>query len=131
MIVILNLLSAVAKWCNIVFCNLEYNHFGVPEGCVLRPLFFFIYISDLHCAVRSSSVRHFEDDTKLLNQNNSVKRMNKKNLKNWQNANKICLNIIKTEVVLVKSARKQVDIPLKLKLNRKKLYPTNSFKYQA
>ena len=57
--------------------------------------------------------------------------MNKKNLKNWQNANKICLNIIKTEVVLVKSARKQVDIPLKLKLNRKKLYPTNSFKYQA
>ena len=57
--------------------------------------------------------------------------MNKKNLKNWQNANKICLNIIKTEVVLVKSARKHVDIPLKLKLNRKKLYPTNSFEYQA
>ena len=51
------------------------------------------------------SVHNFEDDTNLLNYNNSVKRMNKqvkqdlKNLTDWLNRNKICLNISKAEVV--------------------------------
>ena len=52
-----------------------------------------------------------------------------KNLANWLNANKICLNVSKTEVVLFKSSRKFTDVPLKLKLNGKRLYPTNSVKY--
>ena len=32
-----------------------------------------------------------------------------KNLNNWLNANKICLNVGKTEVVLLKSLKKQTD----------------------
>ena len=52
-----------------------------------------------------------------------------KNLTNWLNANEICLNISKTEVVLLKSSKKLTDVPLKLKLNGKRLYPTNSVKY--
>ena len=57
-----------------------------------------------------------------------MKRVNKqvnqdlKNLTSWMNANKICLNVSKTEVVLLKPSRKFVDVPLKLKLNGKKLY---------
>ena len=38
-------------------------------------------------------------------------------------------NISKKEVVLFKSSRKLTDVPLKLKLNEKRLYPTNSVKY--
>ena len=34
-----------------------------------------------------------------------------------------------TEVVLFKSAKKQIDFSLKLKLNGKRLYPTNSVTY--
>ena len=52
-----------------------------------------------------------------------------KNVTNWLNANKTCLNVSKTEVVLFKSSRKLTDVPLKLKLNGKRLYPTNSVKY--
>ena len=33
-----------------------------------------------------------------------------KNLKNWLNANKICLNVTKTEIVLLKSSRKLADV---------------------
>ena len=52
-----------------------------------------------------------------------------KNLTNWLNANKICLNVGKREVVSFKSSRKIIDVPLKLKLNGKRPYSTNSLKY--
>ena len=52
-----------------------------------------------------------------------------KKLRNWLNANKICLNISKTGVVLFKLSRKLTDVLLKLKLNGKRLYPTNLVKY--
>ena len=86
-------------------------------------------------AIRYCSVHHFVDDTNLLNYNNSVKRMNKqvkqdlKNLTNWLNAIKICLNFSKIKVILFKPSRKLRDVPLKLKYNGKRLYPTNSVKY--
>ena len=52
-----------------------------------------------------------------------------KNLTHWLNANNNCLNVDKTEVVLFKSSRKLTNVPLKLKLNGKKLYPIISMKY--
>ena len=57
--------------------KLEHIHCGVPQGSILGPLLFLIYINDLNCAIRYCSVHHFADDTNLLNYNNSVKRMNK------------------------------------------------------
>ena len=114
--------------------KLEHIHCSVPQGSILGPLLFLIYIDDLDCAIRHCSVHHFADDTNLLNYNNSMKGMNKqvnqdlKNLTNWLNANNNFLNVSKTEVVLLKSSRALTDVPLKLKLNGKILYSTNSMK---
>ena len=113
---------------------LEHIQCGVPQGSILGTLFL-IYINDLNYAIRYCSVHHFADDTNLLDYKNLVKRMNKqvnqdlKNVTNWLQANKICLNVSKIEVVLFKSSRKLTDVPLKLELNGKRLYPTNSVKY--
>ena len=98
-------------------------------------MLFLIYINDLHYSIKFCKVHHFADDTNLINFNSSIKVINKqvnkdlKTLSNWLNANKICLNVSKTELVLFRSAKKQLDFGLKLKLNGKRLYPTNSVKY--
>ena len=45
------------------------------------------------------------------------------------NANKISLNVKKTEMVIFKSKQKKLEGDLKIKLRGKRLYPTESVKY--
>ena len=59
-------------------------------------------------------VCHFADDTNHSNLKSSIKNINKqviydlKHLSFWLNANKICLKVGKTEVLLFKSIRKSL-----------------------
>ena len=97
----------------------------------LEPLLFLLYINNLNQGIKFCKVHHFTDDTNLLCLSNSITKLNKlvnadllKHLVNWLNANKISLNVTKTEMVIFKSKQKKLDGDLKIKLFGKKLYPT-------
>ena len=55
----------------------EYIKHGVPQGSVLGPLLFLIYINDLNTCIKHCITRHFADDTNLIYTINSSKLRNR------------------------------------------------------
>ena len=89
---------------------------SVPQGSVLGPLLFLIYINDLHNTIKYSSMYYFADDTNLLYSKTSLKRINKyinhdlRLIVHWLCANRISLNFSKIEVVLFQPKSKKKKI---------------------
>ena len=71
---------------------------GVPQGSIIGPLLFLIYINDMNLAMRSSITYHFADDTNLLYSCKHIKELRKtintvlKLLYDWLCANRLSLN---------------------------------------
>ena len=98
---------------------------GVPQGSVLGPILFLIYINDLANATIYSRSFNFADDTAILYTDDDPKRLKKrvnidlKLLLHWLKANKIHLNVAKTEVILFKHKQKEVNYNIRIKLDGK------------
>ena len=78
---------------------------GVPQGSVLGPLFFIIYVNDMVRAAEDMNLVLFADDTSIFAKGrNYLELFNKVNkglaeLSKWFKCNKLTLNLKKTEYV--------------------------------
>ena len=98
--------------------NLASVLYGVPQVSVLGPLLFLIYINDLNQAITFCKVYHFADNTNLLHFSKSITKLNKyvnfdmkklteNKINKSLNANKISLNVQKTELVIFLTPKKE------------------------
>ena len=78
---------------------------GVPQGSILGPLLFLLYMNDIITVCKECNPILFADDTTLLYKDSDYNSLYRKannelnNISNWFAANKLSLNVEKTQFI--------------------------------
>ncbi len=105
---------------------------GVPQGSILGPLFFLLYINDLPSST-SFKVKLFADDACLIKSNEDEKALQVEvnnelsKVNDWLKVNKLSLNYEKTNFMIFSNKKTKTDI--KIKIDGVFLNKVNSTKY--
>ena len=108
---------------------------GVPQGSILGPLLFLIYVNDMVKCVKNVSVRLYADDIVLYNADNDTTRASKvlqtdlDCYQTWCIQNKLSVNISKTKVMVFSASKRHPNtINVNLKIENQLLMVVPSYK---
>ena len=108
---------------------------GVPQGSVLGPLLFLIYINDLPNISEKLQFFLFADDTNIYYESHDLQYMEKELNKEleqlilWLNVNRLALNVNKTHFVIFHSVKKIVNYRVTLKIRKKAIMEKDHVMY--
>ena len=108
---------------------------GVPQGSVLGPLLFFIYVNDIAKSSQILSFILFADDTNLFFSHKDLetlyKTMNQelKQVSLWLNANKLSLNVNKTQFMIFKTKKRKLSYKANVIINDQPINQVNYTKF--
>jgi hypothetical protein len=103
--------------------DVEHISCGVPQGSVLGPLLFLLYINDFGNCSDLFDFHLFADDANLFFSHDNLLRLeelinyNLIKVQSWLSANRLCLNIDKTNYVIFHTPQKLITHNLKLHIN--------------
>ena len=105
---------------------------GVPQGTVLGPLLFILYVNDLDSVIKNSTIKLFADDVLLYAPANTQKECSALQddltaIFNWANRWQLKLNIAKCEALSITNKQKPVNFTYCV--NRQLISWNNSVKY--
>ena len=91
-------------------CNIKH---GVPQGSILGPLMFILFINDLSLHVKNCQIYKYADDTNLCAFGDStldlqrILSYNLKIIEDWCNNNRLVINTSKSKCMIVCTYQKR------------------------
>ena len=122
------------KYGSIISSKEETIH-GVPQGSVLGPLLFILYINDIKSSINNCLINLFADDAMLYVYDKNVNTIeNYLNadiaaMQNWMSLNKLKVNSNKCKCMLINSKRNSEALNINIYIDNSKLEQVSEIKY--